>query len=81
MASKQVIIYSMSSASCFKKVKKYKICYSKEWEKKFDYIQVCAKSVEGYENKFHCACCNFDISCAAGGANGVLKQPGNSKTH
>ena len=74
MASKRVNINSTSSASCSKKVKKYKNHYSKEWVKKFDFIQACAKSVVGYEHKFHCVCCNVDISCAAGGANDVLKH-------
>ena len=72
MASKRVNIDSTSRAP--KKVKKYTTCYSKEREKKFDFIQACAKSVMGYENKFHCVCCNVDISCAAGGANDVLKH-------
>ena len=80
MASKQVNINSTSSASCSKKLKKYKTCYSKKREKKFDFIQVCAKSVVGYENKFHCVCSNVDISCAAGGAN-VLKHQETQKTH
>ena len=74
MASKRVNIDSTSSASCSKKVKKYKTRYSKEQEKKFDFIQVCAKSIVGYENKFHCLCCNVDINCAAGNANNVLKH-------
>ena len=70
MGSKRVNIDSTSSASC-KKLKKYKTCYSKEWEEKFDFIQACTKSVVGYENKFHYVCCNVHISCAAGGANDV----------
>ena len=74
MASKRVNIDSTSSASCSKKLKKYKTRYSKEREKKFDFIQACAKSAVGYENKFHCVCCNVDISCAFGGANDVLKH-------
>ena len=74
MASKQVNRDDASSASCSKKVKKYKTRYPKEWEKKFDFTQACAKSVVGFENKFHCLCCNVDKSCAAGGANYVLKH-------
>ena len=73
MASKRVNIDSTSSASCSKKVKKCKTRYSKEWEKKFDFTQACAKSVMSYENKCHCVFCNADICCAAGGANDVLK--------
>ena len=79
MASERVKINGTSSASCTKKVKKYKTRYFKEWEKEFDFIQARAKSVVGYENKFHCVCCNVDISCAAGGANNVLKHQGISK--
>ena len=74
MASKRINMDSASSASCSKKVKKYKTRYSKEWKKKFDFIQACAKSVVGYGDKFHWVCCNVDISCAAGGANDVLKH-------
>ena len=74
MASKRVNIDSTSSASCPKNVTKNKTRYSKEWEKKFDFIQACAKSVMGYENKFQYVCCNVDISCAAGSANDVLKH-------
>ena len=32
-----------------------------------------AESVVGSKNKFHCVCCNVDISGAAGGANDFLK--------
>ena len=74
MANKRVNIDSTSTASCSKKVKKCKTRYSKEWQKKFDFIQACAKSVVGYENKFHCVCCNVDTGCAAGGTNDVLKH-------
>ena len=61
------------------KSKEIQTRYFKEWEKKFDFIQARAKSVVGYENKFHCVCCNVDISCASGGANNVLKQQETSK--
>ena len=64
----------MFRTSYSKKVKKQKTCYSKDCEEKFDFIQACGKSVAGYENKFHCLCCNVDISFAAGGANNVLKH-------
>ena len=46
----------------------------REWEKKSDFIQMCAKSVLGYENRVYCLCCAVGITCAGGGANDVLKH-------
>ena len=50
MASKEVNTDSTSSASCSKKTKKCKTRYYKEWEKKFDFIQACAKNIVDFSD-------------------------------
>ena len=55
-----------------KKKKKYKTRYSKEWEK--TYLKNCSTHVSEKEYKFHCSCCNSNLSCAEGGINDVAKH-------
>ena len=57
-----------------KKTKKYKTRYSKEWEKTYPFLKACPTSVSEKEYKFHCSCCNSNLSCAQGGMNDVAKH-------
>ena len=57
-----------------KKTKKYKTRYSKEWEKTNPFLKACPTSVSEKEYKFHCSCCNSNLSCAQGGMNDVAKH-------
>ena len=49
-----------------KKTKKYKTRYSKEWEKMYPFLKVFPTSVSEKEYKFHCSCCNSNLSCVQG---------------
>ena len=57
-----------------KKTKKYKTRYSKEWEKTNPFLKACRTPVSEKEYKFHCSCCNSNLSCAQGGMNDVAKH-------
>lgn len=57
-----------------KKKKKYKTRYSKEWEKTYPFLKACSTHVSEKEYKFHCSCCNSNLSCAQGGINDVAKH-------
>ena len=57
-----------------KKTKKYKTRYSKEWEKTYPFLKVFPTSVSEKEYKFHCSCCNSNLSCVQGGMNDVAKH-------
>ena len=54
--------------------KKYKTRYFKEWEKTYSFLKACPTSVFEKEYKFHCSCCNSNLSCAQGGMNDVAKH-------
>ena len=54
--------------------KKYKTRYSREWEKTYPFLKACPTSVSEKEYKFHCSCCNSNLSCVQGGMNDVAKH-------